>query len=123
MLNFDNLLIAIAVFAVGALVVFGIQTARQNIHKIEDENLRSIVDFTLVAVEKVVRSFNQRIVDQKKKDGKFDIKSAREVKKQGLEDIKEIVGETSLDILDKGLGNVDKFLDNALESEVRKQKN
>lgn len=122
MVNLIDLFIAVLIFIAGATVVYLIKQARENIKTIEDERLQGVLNYTLDVAEKVVGSINQTMVDEQKKNGTFGVESAKRVKDKAIKDIDDIIGDEAKKILNKGLGDVNKYYNSIIESEVRKQK-
>ena len=121
-MNFENIGLAVAIFAVCAIVILLITQGRKAIKGIENDNVRNTLSYALKVVERVVGAINQNLVDDLKENGEFTLENAKSVKEEALKDINDILGQESRSILTKGLGDVDKFLDSAVEDEVRKQK-
>ena len=121
-MNFENIGLAVAIFAVCAIVILLITQGRKAVQGIENDQVRNTLSYALKVVERVVGAINQNLVDDLKKNGEFTLENAKSVKEEALKDINDILGQESRAILTKGLGDVDKFLDSAVEDEVRKQK-
>lgn len=122
-MKYEDLFMSIAYLLLSGLLVYAIKLTRDKAKEIDSADVRNTVDYVLDIVEKVVGAINQNIVDSAKESGTFDLATAESAKNKAMKDIDDILSDTSKDILAKGVGNIDEFLDKAVEAEVRKQKN
>ena len=113
---------SIVYMLLSGLLVYAIKLTRDKAKEIDSADVRNTVNYVLGVVEKVVGAINQNTVDAAKEGGIFDLATAKEAKAKAMKDIDDILSDTSKDILAKGVGNIEEFLDKAVEAEVRKQK-
>lgn len=121
-MKYEDLFMSIVYLLLSGLIIYTIKFARDKAKEIGSADIKNTVDYVLDVVEKVVGAINQNMVDSAKESGIFDLATAKEAKAKAMKDIDNILSDTSKDILAKGVGNVDDFLDKAVEAEVRKQK-
>jgi len=122
-MTYENIMFAVLYLLTGGLIIYAIKYAKGRAKEIDSVEVKRTVDYVLDVVSKVVGAFNQTVVNQAKEDGTFNRENAQAVKAKAMDRINEILSETSKDILNKGISNIDAFLDDAVEAEVRKQKN
>lgn len=121
-MKYEDLFMSIAYLLLSGFLVYAIKLTREKAKEINSGDVRNTVDYVLDIVEKVVGAINQNVVDSAKESGTFDLETAKSAKNKAMKDIDDILSDTSKDILAKGVGNIDEFLDKAVEAEVRKQK-
>lgn len=121
-MTYENILLAVIYLLVGGLVIYAIRYIRKETEKIDSAEIKDTVDYVLDIISRVVGSFNQAVVDEAKKDGTFTKESAKRVKNDAIERINDILSDTSKDILNKGVSNIDAFISDAIQDEVRRQK-
>lgn len=121
-MKYEDLWMSIVYLLLSGLLVYVIKLIRDKAKEIDSADVRNTVNYVLDVVEKVVGAINQNTVDSAKQSGIFDLATAKEAKAKAMKDIDDILSDTSKEILAKGVGNVDEFLDKAVEAEVRKQK-
>lgn len=121
-MKYQDLFMSIVYLLLSGLIIYVIKLTRDKSKEIDSADVRNVVNYVLDVVEKVVGAINQNTVDSAKESGIFDLATAKEAKAKAMKDIDDILSDTSKEILAKGVGNVDEFLDKAVEAEVRKQK-
>ena len=121
-MKYEELFMTLVYQLLSGLLVYVIKLIRDKAKEIDSVDVRNTVNYVLDVVEKVVGAINQNTVDAAKESGIFDLAAAKEAKVKAMKDIDDILSDTSKNILAKGVGNVDEFLDKAVEAEVRKQK-
>lgn len=121
-MKYEELFMTIVYLLLSGLIIYVIKLTRDKAKEIDSADIRNTVNYVLDIVEKVVGAINQNVVDSAKESGIFDRATAKSAKEKAMKDIDDILSDTSKDILSKGVGNIDDFLDKAVEAEVRKQK-
>ena len=121
-MKYEELFMTIVYLLLSGLIIYVIKLTRDKAKEIDSADIRNTVNYVLDIVEKVVGAINQNVVDSAKESGIFDRATAKSAKEKAIKDIDDILSDTSKDILSKGVGNIDDFLDKAVEAEVRKQK-
>jgi len=124
----DSLMIFVLVVLAGAVVALAIQGIKEGKAKaelIDNELLRNTTIQVLELVETIVGSLNQTIVDPLKNSPElnFDKKAQKEVLDKAKAEIKRNLDDASKDVLSKTYDDLDSYLTDVVEAEVRKQKN
>ena len=124
----DSLIIFVIVIlsaAVVALAIQGIKEGKAKAELIDNELLRNATLQLLDLAETIVGSLNQTIVDPLKNSPElnFDKKAQREVLDKAKTEIKRNLDDASKDVLSKTYDDLDSYLTDVVEAEVRKQKN
>ena len=70
----------------------------------------------------IVEAGNQTIVDNLKKNGKFDKEAQMKVKADAINTLRATLSETAKDLLSDVVGDLDVWLDTLIESSVRQSK-
>ena len=123
----DSLIIFVLVLLAGAVVALaiqGIQEGKAKAQLIDNELLRNATLQLLDLAETIVASLNQTVVDPLKNSSElnFDKKAQREVLDKAKTEIKRNLDDRSKDILSKTYDDLDSYLTDVVEAEVRKQK-
>src|SRR5699024_3754088 len=123
----DSLIIFVLVLLAGAVVdlaIQGIQEGKAKAHVKDNELLRNATLQILDLAETIVASLNQTVVDPLKNSSElnFDKKAQREVLDKAKTEIKRNLDDRSKDILSKTYDDLDSYLTDVVEAEVRKQK-
>lgn len=123
----DSLIIFVIVLLAGAVVALaiqGIQEGKAKAQLIDNELLRNATLQLLDLAETIVASLNQTVVDPLKNSSElnFDKKAQREVLDKAKTEIKRNLDDRSKDILSKTYDDLDSYLTDVVEAEVRKQK-
>ena len=81
--------------------------------------------FTMLAdtINKCVSATNQTYVDTLKKEGKFDLEAQKTAFNMTKEAVLNILSEESLTYLKSILGDLDTYIDNLIEANVKLMKN
>ena len=123
----DSFIIFVLVLLAGAVVSLtmqGIKEGKAKVKLIENDIARNITLAFFEAVERVVASLNQTVVDPLKNSDEYNFD--KEAQKRVLEDAKKAIKKeldaTSKKVLTKTHGDLDEFITNSIEAEVRKQK-
>lgn len=108
-----------------ALAIQGIKQGKAKAELIDNELLRNATLQLLDLAETIVGSLNQTIVDPLKNSPElnFDKKAQREVLDKAKAEIKRNLDDASKDVLSKTYDDLDSYLTDVVEAEVRKQKN
>lgn len=111
--------------AVVALAIQGIKEGKEKAKLIDDELLRNATLQLLDLAATIVGSLNQTIVDPLKDSPElnFDKKAQREVLDKAKAEIKRNLDDASKEVLSKTHDDLDNYLTDVVEAEVRKQKN
>lgn len=123
----DSLIIFVLVLiatSVLTLTVQGIKEAKAKAQLIESELLRYATERVLELAEIIVGSINQTIVDPLKNSGElnFDEKAQKKALNGAKTAIKKNLDDKSKEILSKTYSDLDSYLTDVVEAEVRKQK-
>lgn len=110
--------------AVVALAVQGIKEGKAKAELIDNELLRNATLQLLDLAETIVGSLNQTVVDPLKESPElnFDKKAQREVLDKAKTEIKGNLDDASKEVLSKTYDDLDSYLTDVVEAEVRKQK-
>lgn len=111
--------------AVVALAIQGIKEGKAKAELIDNELLRNATLQLLNLAETIVGSLNQTVVDPLKNSPElnFDKKAQKEVLDKAKAEIKRNLDDASKDVLSKTYDDLDSYLTDVIEAEVRKQKN
>lgn len=123
----DSLIIFILVVLAGTVVALAIQVIREGKAKaelIENELLKNATLQVLELAEVIVGSLNQTVVDPLKNSPElnFDKEAQKKVREGAKAAIKKNLDDASKDILTKAHADLDSYLTDVVEAEVRKQK-
>ena len=123
----DSLIIFILVVLAGtvvALAIQGIKEGKAKAELIENELLRNATLQVLELAEVIVGSLNQTVVDPLKNspEYKFDKKEQKKVLEGAKIAIKKNLDDASKKVLSKTYDDLDSYLTDVVEAEVRKQK-
>nr|DAU82986.1 MAG TPA: hypothetical protein [Caudoviricetes sp.] len=124
----DSLIIFVIVLlsaAVVALAIQGIKEGKEKAKLIDNELLRNATLQLLDLAETIVGSLNQTVVDPLKDSPElnFDKKAQKEVLDKAKAEIKRNLDDASKEVLSKTYDDLDNYLTDVVEAEVRKQKN
>lgn len=124
----DSLIIFVLVLIAGsvlALTVQGIKEAKAKAQLIDNELLRYATVQVLELAEIIVGSINQTIVDPLKNSPElnFDQEAQKKALNGAKTAIKKNLDDKSKEILSKTYDDLDSYLTDVVEAEVRKQKN
>lgn len=123
----DSLIIFVLVLLAGAvltLAIQGIEEAKKKAELIENELLRNATLQVLDLAKVIVGSLNQTVVDPLKESPElnFDKKAQKKVLESAKAVIKKNLDDKSKEILSKTHTDLDAYLTDVVEAEVRKQK-
>lgn len=123
----DSLIIFVLVLLAGAvltLAVQGIEEAKKKAELIENELLRNATLQVLDLAKVIVGSLNQTVVDPLKESPElnFDEEAQKKVLESAKSAIKKNLDDKSKEILSKTHTDLDVYLTDVVEAEVRKQK-
>lgn len=123
----DSLVIFVLVLLAGAVVALAIQGIKEGKEKaklIESDIARNATLIFFDTVERVVGRLNQTVVDPLKNSSEYNFD--KEAQKTVLEDAKKAIKKeldvSSKKVLTKTYGDLDAFITDSIEAEVRKQK-
>lgn len=110
--------------AVVALAIQGIKEGKEKAQLIDNELLRNTTIQVLELAEVIVGSLNQTVVDPLKSspEYKFDKQQQKKVLEGAKTAIKKNLDDASKKVLEKTYKDVDSYLTDVVEAEVRKQK-
>lgn len=123
----DSLIIFVIVLIAGAVVALAVQGIKEGKAKaelIENELLRNATLQVLDLAEVIVGSLNQTVVDPLKDSPElnFDKQEQKKVLEGAKSAIKKNLDDASKEVLSKTHDDLDSYLTDAVEAEVRKQK-
>ncbi len=123
----DSLIIFVLVLIAGSVLILtvqGIKEAKAKAQLIENELLRYATVQVLELAEIIVGSINQTIVDPLKNSPKlnFDQEAQKKALNGAKTAIKKNLDDKSKEILSKTYDDLDSYLTDVVEAEVRKQK-
>lgn len=123
----DSLIIFVLVLLAGAvltLAIQGIEEAKKKAELIENELLRNATLQVLDLAKVIVGSLNQTVVDPLKESPElnFDKEAQKKVLESAKSAIKKNLDDKSKEILSKTHTDLDTYLTDVVEAEVRKQK-
>lgn len=123
--SFIIFVIVLLLATVVALAIQGIKEGKAKAELIDNELLRNTTLQVLDLAETIVGSLNQTVVDPLKNSPElnFDKKAQREVLDKAKAEIKRNLDDSSKVILSKTYDDIDSYLTDVVEAEVRKQKN
>lgn len=123
----DSLMIFVLVLLAGAMVALAIQGIKEGKAKaelIDNELLRNTTLQVLDLAEVIVGSLNQTVVDPLKNSSelRFDKQEQKKVLEGAKAAIKKNLDDASKEVLSKTYTDLDSYLTDVVEAEVRKQK-
>ena len=123
----DSLMIFVLVLLAGAVVALAIQGIKEGKAKaklIESDIARNVTLIFFDTVARVVGRLNQTVVDPLKNSDEynFDKVAQKKVLADAKKAIKKELDVSSKKVLTKTYGDLDAFITNSIEAEVRKQK-
>ena len=123
----DSLVIFVMVLLAGAclsLAVQGIQEGKEKAKLIKNQLVKDATLRLLILAETVVGSINQTVVDPLKnsKELNFDKEAQKKVLAEAKQAIKKNLDDASIEVLNKVHDDLDEYLTDVVEAEVRKQK-
>lgn len=123
----DSLIIFVLVLLAGAvvaLVIQGIKEGKAKAQLIENELIRNATLQVLDLAEVIVGSINQTVVDPLKNSPElsFDKEEQKKVLEGAKTAIKKNLDDASKKVLSKTYADLDSYLTDVVEAEVRKQK-
>ena len=123
----DSLMIFVLVLLAGAVVALAIQGIKEGKAKaelIDSDIARNITLIFFDTVERVVGRLNQTVVDPLKDSPElnFDKVAQKKVLADAKKAIKKELDVSSKKVLTKTYGDLDAFITDSIEAEVRKQK-
>lgn len=90
--------------------------------KTDDTRVKGALDIAEDLIIKIVGATNQTFVKSLKDSDEFGEAQAKEAFNKTLSNVKDLLDAKSKETLEKVYGDLDKYLENAIENEVRKQK-
>ena len=123
----DSVIIFVLVLlgaSLATLTVYLIEEAKKKVELIDSELLRNVLLHVCDLAKIVVGSLNQTVVDPLKESPElnFDEAKQREVLKSAKSAIKKNLDDKSKEILTEVYGDLDSWLTDVVEAEVRSQK-
>lgn len=121
--NMFTLLFIAVLFLVAAEVYkIIIDKAKKEVDKIDNIKVKQALNKLLDIIQKCVSATNQTIVKDLKESGKFDKKGMRDAFNRTKGHVNQILDEESKKILSETYSDLDAYINNAIETEVNKQK-
>lgn len=90
--------------------------------KTDDTRVKGALDIAEDLIIKIVGATNQTFVKSLKDSDEFGEAQAKEAFNKTFSNVKDLLDAKSKETLEKVYGDLDKYLENAIENEVRKQK-
>ncbi|WP_416335098.1 hypothetical protein ACKRLN_01990 [Anaerococcus sp. DFU013_CI05] len=123
----DSLVIFLMVLMAGAVIALaiqGIKEGKERAKLIENELLRNATLQLLDLAETIVGSLNQTVVDPLKESPElnFDEQRQNAVREKAKAAIKKNLDDASKEVLSKTHDDLDSYLTDVVQAEVRKQK-
>ena len=102
-------------------IYYGLKLAKDYVvAQIESKKLQEAIEMADIAVRSAVAETAQSFVDDMKKADSFGADEAKQAALMALQSSRSILGGATIDILRKGMGDVNAYLTARIEEEVRK---
>lgn len=120
---FNNLMLTVLTVGLFTLVNILIKQVKEYTNKnIKNERAKKAIEKALEVVTLAVNTTNQTFVKDLKDKGSFGLDEAEEAFNASKKAIVDMLDEETRKILDEEFANVDKFLNQAIESKVWESK-
>lgn len=117
-----KILVAFAILVMASLFVYLTDLSKEKINLIENRNVREATSKLLDIIVKCVGATNQTFVNGLKETGGFDKAAQEEAWNNTKASIEKILDNESKEILGKAYGDLNDYINQALEDEVKRQK-
>lgn len=118
-----KILVSVGILVLTNVFVYLSNLSKEKIAKIENIKVREASYKLLDIVTKCVSATNQEFVGDLKKEGKFDRDQKEEAWNKTKNKINKILDKESREILDKAYGDLNSYINQSIENEVKLQKN
>lgn len=117
------------VLGVVAIVSIGVTFIIDSVKRIKNEKIQSVIKTNEEVINKVkdvvintTGKYTQTVVDELKKNGKWNKENAGKVFGYAFDEIKGQLGKDTIDILNDIRGNANAYLTNVIENTLRENK-
>lgn len=117
-----KILVSVGILVLTNLFVYLSNLSKEKIAKIENIKVREASEKLLDIITKCVSATNQEFVGDLKKEGKFDRDQQEEAWNKTKNKINKILDKESREILGKAYGDLNDYINQTLEDEVKRQK-
>lgn len=117
-----KILVSFAILVMASLFVYLTDLSKEKIKLIENRNFRKATEKLLDIIVKCVGATNQTFVNGLKETGGFDKAAQEKAWNDTKASIEKILDNESKEILDKAYGDLNDYINQALEDEVKRQK-
>lgn len=117
-----KILVAFAILVMANLFVYLTNLSKEKINLIENRNVREATSKLLDIIVKCVGATNQTFVNGLKETEGFDKAAQEEAWNDTKASIEKILDNESKEILGKAYGDLNDYINQALEDEVNRQK-
>lgn len=117
-----KILVSIGILVLTNIFVYLSNLSKEKIAKIENIKFREASEKLLDIITKCVAATNQEFVGDLKKEGKFDRDQQEEAWNKTKSKINKILDNESKEILGKAYGDLNDYINQTLEDEVKRQK-
>lgn len=117
-----KILVAFAILVMANLFVYLTNLSKEKINLIENRNVREATSKLLDIIVKCVGATNQTFVNGLKETEGFDKAAQEEAWNDTKASIEKILDNESKEILGKAYGDLNDYINQALEDEVKRQK-
>lgn len=117
-----KILVSIGILVLTNIFVYLSNLSKEKIAKIENIKFREASEKLLDIITKCVAATNQEFVGDLKKEGKFDRDQQEEAWNKTKNKINKILDKESREILGKAYGDLNDYINQTLEDEVKRQK-
>lgn len=117
-----KILVSVGILVLTNVFVYLSNLSKEKIAKIENIKVREASYKLLDIVTKCVSATNQEFVGDLKKEGKFDRDQQEKAWNSTKEKINKILDAESKEILEKAYGDLNSYINQSIENEVKLQK-
>lgn len=117
-----KILVSVGILVLTNVFVYLSNLSKEKVAKIENIKVREAIDKLLDIITKCVSATNQEFVGDLKKEGKFDKDQQEEAWNKTKNKINKILDKESKEILGKAYGDLNDYINQTLEDEVKRQK-
>lgn len=117
-----KILVSVGILVLTNVFVYLSNLSKEKIEKIENIKVREASYKLLDIVTKCVSATNQEFVGDLKEQGKFDRDQQEKAWNSTKEKINKILDSESKEILEKAYGDLNSYINQSIENEVKLQK-
>lgn len=117
-----KILVSVGILVLTNVFVYLSNLSKEKIAKIDNIKVREASYKLLDIVTKCVSATNQEFVGDLKKEGKFDKDQQEEAWNKTKNKINKILDDESKEILEKAYGDLNSYINQTIEDEVKLQK-